>query len=198
MKVLFAQAGGDADILIQEWLSRHSSPRRVTLVSSDRVLQRAARGCRSKYVGSDEFLRELHRRRAQGARSSSTHADSSPGPQFDDSKPAAHLSASQATYWLKVFGNAPAAVAVEEMKVAGPTPQSPTKPKPAASGSREALPLGQPQSRSSADKNASNETEYWLQVFGDFSAEAIDDSREQLRLADLERWLKEFQAGDNT
>ncbi len=44
IRVLFANPGGDADVLIQNWLSRHPSPRRVSLVSSDRVLQRAARG----------------------------------------------------------------------------------------------------------------------------------------------------------
>ncbi len=67
LKVLFANPGGDADVVIQEWLARHPSPRRVTLVSSDRVLQRAARGCRSKFIGSDEFLHEMERRRGRAA-----------------------------------------------------------------------------------------------------------------------------------
>src|SRR6516225_196667 len=48
IRVLFAHAGGDADVMIQRWLEQHRSPKRVTLVTSDRMLQRAARSYGSK------------------------------------------------------------------------------------------------------------------------------------------------------
>jgi hypothetical protein len=176
----------------------HPSPRREKLVSSDRILQRAARGCRSKFVGSGEFLQELQRRRGQSAHSNSTRVDSPRGAQFDDAKPAGHLSASQAAYWLNVFGDAPAAVAAEELKVAIQSPQSPTQPKLAAPASRSAVPSRLAASRGSKrDKgDASDDLEYWQQVFGALPTGLVDASSEQLRLADLENWLKEFQAGD--
>ena len=42
IRILFANPGGDADELIRNWLAHHPTPRRVTLVSGDRELQRAA------------------------------------------------------------------------------------------------------------------------------------------------------------
>ncbi|HEY2251802.1 MAG TPA: NYN domain-containing protein, partial [Planctomycetaceae bacterium] len=130
LKVLFASPSGDADVVIQQWLARHSSPRRVTLVSSDRVLQRAARGCRAKFVGSDEFLHDLERRRAPRGRVD-PRAVSAVDAHSDDSKPAAHLSASQTAYWLKIFGDAPPVV-VDEAQAASPSVAPAAQVKPAA------------------------------------------------------------------
>jgi predicted RNA-binding protein with PIN domain len=197
LKVLFANPGGDADVVIQEWLARHSSPTRVTLVSSDRVLQRAARGCRSKFVGSDEFLHDLERRRAPQGRTGSTRAAHS-----DDSKPAAHLSASDAAHWLKLFGDvrldALAVVAEDDAKVESLLPRSGTKLKPAATAK---APASTPTKVGSsepklADKKTADDLKYWLQVFGEKPDNSIGSSPDELRLADLEKWLKEFQAGN--
>ena len=210
LKVLFANPSGDADVVIQEWLSRHSSPRRVTLVSSDRVLQRAARGCQSKFVGSDEFLHELERRRAPRGRSHSTQAhstradstqgDPSRAAQPDDSKPAGHLSDSQTAYWLKIFGDVPVVAADDDAQAASASPQTPAKPKPAAPARRPASPSRTSPAHDSqpVTNNAPDEAKYWLQVFGELSADSINASPEELRLADLENWLKEFQAGDKS
>ena len=201
LKVLFANPGGDADVVIQEWLARHSSPRRVTLVSSDRVLQRAARGCRSKFVGSDEFLHDLERRRARQGRSDSTRADSTPGARADDSKPAAHLSASDTAYWLKLFGDVridvPAVVAEDEAKVDSLVQRTGTKSKPAAPAKRPACssPKSRPPESKPAEKDA-DDLNYWLQVFGEKSADSVASSPDELRLADLEDWLTEFQTRD--
>lgn len=198
LKVLFANPGGDADVLIQQWLARHPSPQRVTLVSSDRVLQRAARGCRSKFLGSDEFLHDLERRRTPRGRSDSSPANSLRSPPFDDSKPAAHLSASQTAYWLKIFGDLPVVTAEEDAHAASPAPKAPAQPK---SAKRAKPPAASPRKSWSHDsrpveKVAADEATYWLQVFGETPTGPNDSSPEELRLADLENWLKEFQAGN--
>src|SRR5579863_625426 len=137
LKVLFANPGGDADVVIQQWLARHSSPRRVMLVSSDRVLQRAARGCRAKFVGSEEFLEDLERRRTPRGKAASGRV-SSGAAHADDSKPASHLSSSHTAYWLKVFGEAPPVVVEEEVQAGNSTPPPTARPKPAAGATRAA------------------------------------------------------------
>src|SRR5262245_21426708 len=84
IRILFANPGGDADVLIQNWLARHPAPRRVTLVSSDRVLQRAARSCRSTFIGSEAFVHDLEQRRAERApkhRGAAAADESKPGVQ---------------------------------------------------------------------------------------------------------------------
>lgn len=214
LKVLFANPSGDADVVIQEWLSRHSSPSRVTLVSSDRVLQRAARGCRSKFVGSEEFLHELDRRRGSRSHSHATGADSSGTDstgagskrpaRLDDAKPAAQLSASQTAYWLKVFGDVPfdaaMATAEDETRATGRMPQTRAQPKPAAPSGPAASPASTSQSNGPkpVGKDAADDLKYWLQVFGDSSSASTGASSEELRLADLENWLKDFQSKETS
>jgi len=194
LKVLFANPGGDADVLIMQWLARHSTPRRVTLVSSDRALQRAARGCRAKFVGSDEFLHELESRRTHRNRTEKRGIPSD-SAQADDSKPAAHLSASQTAYWLKIFGEAPPVVADDDVKIQSPPPPRASRPKAARAGSSSQE--SPSRAAQSARKDTDDDARYWLQVFGDLSAGSIDSSPDELRLADLENWLKEFQAGES-
>jgi predicted RNA-binding protein with PIN domain len=207
LKVLFANPGGDADVVIQQWLSRHASGRRVTLVSSDRVLQRAARSCRSKFVGSDEFLRELARRRTSRGHTGSTPADSPLASRSDDSKPAFNQSVSETAYWLKIFGDMPVIAPdddVEHRRTAPP------KPEPAAHSKNCAKNVGRAMNRSGKlpacpeptndskpdEKVAMDESLYWLQVFGGLATESTAASSGELRLEDLETWLKEFQASD--
>lgn len=204
LKVLFANPGGDADVVIQQWLAHHSSPRRVTLVSSDRVLQRAARGCHAKFVGSDEFLNDLERRRKHHHQNA-TRAGS-PGAAHashaDDSKPAAHLSASQTAYWLKIFGDSPPVVPDDpvvpdnaEKSAGAPTSKTAKSKPPAARAGHAASESRASRSRTagSARHAAQDDAEYWLRVFSDLSTSSADSSPEELRLADLENWLKDFQ-----
>jgi len=167
----------------------------VTLVSSDRVLQRAARGCRSKFIGSDEFLHELERRREPRGRAQSTSAHSK---HTDDAKPATHLSASQTAYWLKIFGDVPVVVPDEAPAARSAVPPPP-KLKPAAHSGRAAPQPRKSRSHGSrpVEKTAQDDAEYWLQVFGELSTDSIAASPDELRLADLENWLKEFQAKEN-
>jgi hypothetical protein len=197
LKVVFANPEGDADVFIQSWLSRHPSPRCVTLVSGDRALQRAARGCGSKFVSSSDFVHDLERRR--GARRS--RRGTSTAPVDDDSKPAGNVSAGQAAYWLKVFGDVPVVEPDEiEQPSAGPPPAAPAKPTQKASTSRRPRRTHTPQRHDDSKPTGRltpDELAGWLNTFGNQStAGPAAALPQELRLADLERWVKQFEATD--
>lgn len=195
IRILFANPGGDADVLIQNWLSRHPSPRQVTLVSSDRVLQRAARGCGSKFVRSEDFYHELEER----------HASRAPGRGTrdidDSSKPGAQASATTTAYWLKVFGD----VSIADLAAGDRAGESatPAVAPPAKRESPEKPGTGRSRKPTVRDEAKTtgplvgDELEYWMSVFGKPPEEGSGPaSPDYLRLADLERWLKEFEATD--
>lgn len=60
VEIVFAGPGRDADTLIETILARSSAPRSITVVSSDRRLQRSARRRRARWMASDDFLRRLN------------------------------------------------------------------------------------------------------------------------------------------
>lgn len=64
LTVIFATAYPHADDLIEELIRADHAPRRLTVVSSDHRLQRAARRRRAKAVDSDRWCEEMARRRA--------------------------------------------------------------------------------------------------------------------------------------
>src|SRR5262245_10599644 len=159
IRVLFANPGGDADVLIQNWLSHHPSPRQVTLVSSDRALQRAARNSGAKFVGSEEFIGTLERRKGSrtGPRRRLSESD-------DNSSRERRSSAGQVAYWLKVFGEVPIAEPDAEVQNEASAPKA-VAPKPKAVPARSRRPRRSRQSRAEDLKSAGNvggeELAYW-------------------------------------
>ena len=91
--VRFASDHEDADSLIEELILGDSAPRRLTVVSSDHRLQRAARRRRARAVDSrtwyDEIVRERSLRRA---------AEDRP-----PTKPTSPPSADEVEFWLRQF-----------------------------------------------------------------------------------------------
>ncbi len=197
LRVFFANPQGDADVFIQNWLSRHPSPRRVTLVSGDRALQRTARGCGSKFVSSNDFVRDLESRRS--ARSS--RGGTAKAPDDDDLKPAGNVSASQMAYWLKIFGEAPVVEAVEDDQMsARPSLSPPAKPKQKPTTSRRPRRVRSRQSHDDPKPTAkltADELAGWLNEFGDQGPAGTGRPPEELRLADLEGWLKQLKATED-
>lgn len=57
--VAFAKPGQEADDVIEQLISEHSAPRRLTVVSSDHRLQNAINRRRGIAVDSDVFLKQL-------------------------------------------------------------------------------------------------------------------------------------------
>ena len=57
--VHYASGYEDADELIQELIRRHSAPKKLTVVSSDRAVQQAATRRKARAVGSEAWYEEL-------------------------------------------------------------------------------------------------------------------------------------------
>jgi predicted RNA-binding protein with PIN domain len=90
--VFFASRHEDADSLIEELIKKHSTPRKLTVVSSDHRLHRAAKRRRATAIDSDVWLRALLKAR-QEATAASTDTIKPEGPFSDD----------EVSYWLRQF-----------------------------------------------------------------------------------------------
>lgn len=92
LEVLFAGAGADADTAIEDKIRSSTAPKRVTVVSSDRRLRRAARTRRCASLKSDVFWedvrKQLNRRRSAPEPPAKRHG----------------LSESETDQWLDAFG----------------------------------------------------------------------------------------------
>jgi predicted RNA-binding protein with PIN domain len=93
LTVIFASREVDADSLIEELIKEHSAPRKLTVVSSDHRLQRAAKRRRATAIDSDRWFAQLLRER---------HERSLP-QQSDVIKPEGPFSPGEVDFWLKQF-----------------------------------------------------------------------------------------------
>lgn len=59
IRVRFAAEYDDADALLEEYIQEHTAPRRLTVVSSDHRVQRAAKRRRASAVDSEAWIRQL-------------------------------------------------------------------------------------------------------------------------------------------
>lgn len=94
LTVRFASQYEDADALIEELIRADSAPRRLTVVSSDHRLQRAARRRKAHSVDSDVWYAEIVRQRQQRRR-----AD----PDVP-ARPPVPLLGEDVEYWIRQFG----------------------------------------------------------------------------------------------
>ena len=94
LSVRFAPRDSDADTLIEELIAADSAPRRLTVVSSDHRLQRAAHRRKAIAVDSDVWLAQLMREREERR-----HAQ--PEAVL---KPEGPFSPGEVEFWLKQFG----------------------------------------------------------------------------------------------
>jgi len=95
LTVRFAARYPDADSLIEELIRADTAPRRLTVVSSDHRVQRAARRRRARAVDSHVWHAEMVRRHHQRRESS----PAKPAP------PTLPLSPEEVAYWLEQFGD---------------------------------------------------------------------------------------------
>ncbi len=93
IQVRFADQGGDADALIEKLIRADSAPRKLTVVSSDHRLHRAARRRRARAVDSDRWYHDVLRDRIDRMRSGTASA-----------KPSAPPTEAEVHYWLRRFG----------------------------------------------------------------------------------------------
>jgi uncharacterized protein len=99
MTVHFAQRHSDADEMIEDLLEKHGNPRSLLVVSSDHRVQRAARHHGATFIDSERWYADLKVSR-RTKKQSSTEAVS---------KPIANATPDELAYWLKEFGESPAA-----------------------------------------------------------------------------------------
>ncbi len=128
MKVLFAAGYTDADTLIEELIRKHSSPRRLTVVSSDHQVQRAARRRKAHAADSGVWYAELKRQRYAAQPEQSEMAPRPPVPLLEE----------DVDYWLRQFGGEQAIEAwlkTELETQSPPTPEDSTSRKPPQDGS---------------------------------------------------------------
>lgn len=91
--VRFAAQYESADALIEELILADSAPRRLTVVSSDHRLHRAARRRKAKAIDSDRWFAETIRERARRPGAAATGSLKPPAPQAED----------EVAYWLAQF-----------------------------------------------------------------------------------------------
>lgn len=188
LAVLFANPGGDADVLIQEWILDHSAPKCVTLVSSDHALQRSARRRGAQFIDSEKFFDRLQRRTGKEP---SAH-------QASDDKPASTLSPAEAARWANEFGDLSVISDEADVQRASASPGGPQAIPPA--DTTPSSPAPQRNKRSTkrrrtasnqGDKRPSDDLAYWLEVFGDLPEAAELKRSNQIEQAGLEKWLEE-------
>jgi uncharacterized protein len=93
MTVRFADPGSDADAAIEALILSDSAPRRLTVVSSDHRLHRAARRRRAKAIDSDQWYAQVLRARIARVRRRSPNL-----------KPTDLPSDAEVQFWLRQFG----------------------------------------------------------------------------------------------
>ena len=97
LTVRYASEHDEADELIEELIRADSAPRRLTVVSSDHRIQRAARRRKAIAIDSDQWYAQLiGRRRSQHLAEPSA-----------DIKPGSPLSEEEVQRWLREFSDAP-------------------------------------------------------------------------------------------
>lgn len=93
-RMLFAGGGASADDAIARIVDESSHPRRLTVVSNDRAVQRAARRRGARVLRADDFLRQLASDAARAAHGRRSLPRRDHGPLAP-----AHVDA-----WLRYFG----------------------------------------------------------------------------------------------
>ncbi|MFO0962701.1 MAG: NYN domain-containing protein [Phycisphaerales bacterium] len=98
IRVHYAGAGVSADAAIERMVNESSHPRRLTVVSNDRAVQRSARRRGAAILRADAFLAQLAHDASQPRRGRRATARREPGP----------LTSKQVDAWLRYFGLDPA------------------------------------------------------------------------------------------
>ena len=96
VRVRFAAGYTSADELIEELIEENTSPRRLTVVSSDHRLHRAARRRKAHAIDSDRWYEQTIAKRNAARRAPAKVR-----------KPATPLAASEVEFWLAKFTDAP-------------------------------------------------------------------------------------------
>lgn len=143
MQVFYARNYASADDLLEELIQADHSPKRLTVVSSDHRVQRAAKKRRATAVDSHVWYGQMHLR-WQG------HAQAK---RVVDAKPEAPVPSHEVAHWLKLFGEIDVASLEVELSARvkkatkAPVKKSPVKTKPTSKKSKPTTKTEQPTKR---------------------------------------------------
>lgn len=183
LRVIFASPTGDADIVIEELIAEHSSPKRVRLISSDHRLQVAARRRRALFDDSETFVNELSRRQVT-PRAARHVRDPIP-----DMKTMG-LSEDETAHWLKTFGDVPEVEELSRKQL--PEPIVPAKgAAPPASGKAAVQATGKAPDK--ATSAADDDMAHWLATFGEMPEIKQLSQQRQISQDDVNSWVKEIE-----
>ncbi len=125
VELIYAGGGRDADSVIERLIADDNAPRDLTVVSNDRRVQSAARRRKAKVLASEDFLRDLVRRkppRPKGKPQTEADADkwvkefgldgdaslpdlpASPNDNQQSSPPSGGGGGSETERWMREFG----------------------------------------------------------------------------------------------
>ncbi|WP_146115521.1 MULTISPECIES: NYN domain-containing protein [Pirellulaceae] len=123
--VRFASGYADADEMIEELIQEHHAPKRLTVVSSDHRVQRAARRRKAKAIDSDSWYRLMRQTRARRREAEAQK----PPPSKQPSTPA--IPESEVNQWVEFFGkiDIDALAPREETARVSPVAEPPSEPK---------------------------------------------------------------------
>jgi uncharacterized protein len=96
ISVLYAVNHDSADERIEELIASHSSPKTLTVVSSDHRIQRAAARRKAKVLSSDEFLTRMDSRKER-------KRSTPPSPSLQEQPRQEVPTAQEAAFWLEEF-----------------------------------------------------------------------------------------------
>ena len=177
LSVLFAREEREADALIERLIEQHSSPKQVTVVSSDHRLHKAARARRCDAIDSEKFLDEKDRRVPRAVnrdedgrilpeplRPGTPVAPATRGPTAagSASPPTPPPRPPEADDWLSIFGGIDTKAMVPDSELP-PVSDAPSKPKtvPAAAP---AAP-GKPRPTARPELPEAEDVDGWLGLF---------------------------------
>lgn len=185
LEVVFAPAGGDADAWIERLLLRHSSPRQVVVVSSDRRLRDAARRRRSQSETSEDFVKRMAVRNTGRSTAARPVRPAEPPGKFDG-----NTAGDSTDEWLAVFGTelptveeTPASTkdvrsAKSPAGTSGPRGPNAAKPGPSSrdaqrSGGTKPAPGSDVPTGAPPDAAGLEALENWEQIFGDIDVDSL-------------------------
>lgn len=118
LNLIFALGDESADARIESLIAAHSAPRRLTVVSSDRRVRRAATRRKARVLKSEEFLDLLDRLARQGVGPDARTPATAPSPTPPGREEP--LSPGEAAYWLEQFGHLEGQAEARELRASRP------------------------------------------------------------------------------
>jgi len=108
--VLFALGDENADARIEQIIAKHSNPKTLTVVSSDRRIRQAAARRRTKSLTADEYWVLIDDFKEHKARKSQDEARPKP-PACDQERQA---TPAESAFWLEIFGEVAATDEIQQ------------------------------------------------------------------------------------